>query len=158
MTILFNDLSAVRGLGADGPQCGSQSRRASGARPAAVSSPTAPVALLDDPLQAQDGSGAPLYELMIRGSEAAAGERPCLSASLGACSLTILQRGDGLRLCTEVTVPNVIGGLQAQLVGGEGPQPERDTKTSDRPEAVPGTLGTSPARSPGLPQEEGVLG
>lgn len=38
--------------------------------------------------------------------------------------LTVLQRGYRLCLRAEVTVPNVIGGLQAQLVGGEGPQPE----------------------------------
>ena len=38
--------------------------------------------------------------------------------------LTILQRGDRLCLGAEVTVPNVVGGLQTQLIGGEGPQPE----------------------------------
>lgn len=42
---------------------------------------------------------------------------------LGWLLLTILQCGHGLCFCTEVTVPNVIGGLQAQLVGGERPQP-----------------------------------
>ena len=40
--------------------------------------------------------------------------------------LTILQRGDCLRLGAEVAVPNVVGGLQTQLVGGEGPQPEKE--------------------------------
>lgn len=38
--------------------------------------------------------------------------------------LTILQRGHRLSLHTEVTVPDVVGGFQAQLVRGEGPQPE----------------------------------
>lgn len=46
------------------------------------------------------------------------------SAGLGPRLLTILQGGYCLCLCAEVTVPNVIGGFQAQLVGGEGPQPE----------------------------------
>ena len=40
--------------------------------------------------------------------------------------LTILQRGDRLCLGAEVTVPNVVGGLQTQLIGGEGPQPETE--------------------------------
>lgn len=43
--------------------------------------------------------------------------------ALGWLLLTILQCGHSLCFCTEVTVPNVVGGLQAQLVGGERPQP-----------------------------------
>lgn len=42
----------------------------------------------------------------------------------GPNSLTVLQCGDRVRLRTEVAVPDVIGSFQAQLVGGEGPQPE----------------------------------
>lgn len=37
----------------------------------------------------------------------------------GVFSLTVLQRGDGLALLTVLTVPDVIGGFNAELVGSE---------------------------------------
>lgn len=80
-------------------------------------------------------------------------QQPGVAASVcpaGPSLLTVLQCGHRLRLCAEVTVPDVIGGLQAQLIGGEGPQPgwtRRRAVTAGRPPGdprpPPGALGKS---------------
>lgn len=90
---------------------------------------------------------------MFQGSKATAGKWPKDVHWPGTRLLTVLQRGHSLCLCTEVTVPDVIGSFQAQLVGGEGPQPgtrKRPVIAVRPPSALP-----PGAASEGLPGPPG---
>ena len=52
------------------------------------------------------------------------GRCPCMHVCLSPSWLTVLQHGHLVHLRTEVTVPDVIGGFQAQFEGSKWPQSE----------------------------------